>query len=273
MERASSIPKERIVGTVQPNILCSNCDKLPLIPKSCFQCNQALCGDCTQTPTCPKCQTQSQFAELPPQFFEMVYGTVRVYCLYKGEGCKDELLIKDILSHEQMCNYEGKLCKYCWIKVAKFMIDEHLAICDLGLEECRNCGENVVREKKEAHNCISTLKSRIEEINGTMKEELEMKISIQEHKIAGMEKLINVLWPKCVVCDKKAIYLCSNKPNARKRYQNGCLQRYSCEEHSYHKSTECKRTTQKGEPCRCDHDCRTNTEYCGTIKEFGIKDQ
>ena len=70
--------------------------------------------------------------------------------------------------------------------------------------------------------------------------------------------------PKCRACGRIVEYRCKHKSTA---LDNSCVNRYSCEKHTFHSYFDCKR---QGFNCNCDHDCAKD---CKTIAEWGLTDK
>ena len=131
------IEQSRIIGDIEPYLLCNKCTKLAWKPKMCAGCNTLFCTSCydpwaaTQsTPQlCPKCDVQGKIKSAHAVYFrdmrklqykchnyERCKETIKYDIFYthkcpydqipcSGPNCKEEIFRKDVEQHEEKCSY------------------------------------------------------------------------------------------------------------------------------------------------------------------------
>lgn len=206
-------------------------------------------------------------------------------CLLKPvscEYCSEEILAKDLKFHQENVCVSSPLkripCKFsafgCEDKYTKDQEEEHMKINYLiHLEIVAKQTQVVMKENEELKKKIQKLEehNKAKEINLLFDEEEKKNKGNREINVLDAfetqeESKKEIKKNLCVVCKKKAIYLCCNRPNATKTYTDVCFY-MSCQDHNHHNSEQC---VKQGRSCsRVSHNCETNSTYCGLISQFG----
>lgn len=225
-------------------------------------------------------------------------------------GCGSTFLKKEEIEHYNACLLKPVSCEYCSKKILtkdlKFHQENVCLLSPLIKILCKfspfGCENKYTKDQEEEHmknHYLIHLELVAKKTLLVMKENEELKEKLKEVEKFNKKKEINLLSDEedkknkgnreinvldafenqeeskkeinenlCVVCKKKAIYLCCNKENATKTYINICFY-MSCQDHHYHRSEQCK---VEGRSCSgADHDCESNSTYCGLISKFGNK--
>ncbi|UJR11011.1 hypothetical protein I4U23_015195 [Adineta vaga] len=122
------LDSDRVVdGPPEPELLCSICQNVLWKPVACITCENAFCSKCIhmwierldvscQT-TCPfKCNFNKKRA---PPILNSLLSKLKIYCVYRDNGCQ-QILNYDVLeNHQQTCDYKDIVCPVCQMCITK----------------------------------------------------------------------------------------------------------------------------------------------------------
>ena len=141
-----SIHPDRIVITDEKEkenlskILCSSCQKFPLEPKICSECNYIFCDDCLKGKTkCPNCNSIFKQGKLTDELNHL-YSVVNIKCCYAQCGCEKLLPPYELLNHQETCKNTKKKCNSCQQEITYENYINHINSCQHNLKKCDLCG-------------------------------------------------------------------------------------------------------------------------------------
>ena len=162
-----------------PKLLCANCNKFPLEPMNCSDCNCILCGECMKNKTkCLKCSSIFKYKKLDEDL-KNLFSLCKIICKYSPCGCQEQLSPNEILHHEKTCKDNKKKCENCGEVMTYEKYLKHHKECGLNLTECETCGyKDSVREYDKTNRKIEHIKHILfPEIENIVKKEVEKAVS------------------------------------------------------------------------------------------------
>jgi len=175
--RERGIPLDRLIFNTQENIdlnelnisinqnKCYICECLPLIKKTCRNCNINFCSNCISNKNfsknkfvsnnykneniiCKNCNMKfvpytEEIKILDYKEFDFCKN-IKIKCMFYENGCEEVLSLdlKEILNHEERCSYyiscQGCFKSFSLIELDNFEI--HQTKCDLIKVKCKECG-------------------------------------------------------------------------------------------------------------------------------------
>lgn len=194
---------------------------------------------------CPQeCDKLIKQAEKKYHIEEECPNTI-INCPLKDFGCDSKVKRSEIENHEQ------KNCRQHIKYLCSFI----------------RCLEQELVSMQNSINWHDNNKERNSIDNKSINKPLPTQIMELTKRVESQEKQIQKLTliaPKCRVCGRIAEYRCKQKSTAS---ENSCINRYSCDKHTFHSYIDCKR---QGFNCNSDHDCAKD---CKKIAEWGLTDK
>ena len=183
--KIDNVVKERVIVTDEkekeklPEILCSQCNKFPLEPLNCSECNNILCGECmNDKKKCIKCNSIFKNKQLDEDK-QNLFSLCKIICKYAPCGCQEQLFPNELLNHENICKDKPKKCENCGEKMTYEKYLPHFKPCKLDLEECETCGyKDRVNEYERTNKKIEHIKHILfPEIENIVKREMEKAVA------------------------------------------------------------------------------------------------
>ena len=180
-----NVVKERVVTVDEkekiniPKVLCANCNKFPLEPLNCSECNNILCGECMKDKSkCVKCNSIFKNKPLDEEL-QKLFSLCKIICKYEPCGCQEQLFPKELLNHEKTCKEKPKKCENCGDKMNYEKYLKHYKECQFDLAECETCGyKDSVKEYEKTNRKIEHIKHILfPEIENIVKREMEKAVA------------------------------------------------------------------------------------------------
>ena len=180
-----NVVKERVITLDEkekvniPKLLCSNCNKFPLEPLNCTECNNILCGECMKDKSkCIKCNSIFKNKPLDEEL-QNLFSICKIICKYNPCGCQEQLFPKELLAHEKTCKDKPKKCENCGDKMNYEKYLKHYKECQFDLAECETCGyKDSVKEYEKTNKKIEHIRHILfPEIENIVKKEMEKAVA------------------------------------------------------------------------------------------------
>ena len=162
-----------------PKLFCSNCQRFPLNPLNCSDCNNILCDDCMKDKTkCLKCSSLFKNKNLDEDL-QNLFSLCKILCKYTPCGCQEQLFPKELLQHEKICKENKKKCENCGEIMTYEKYLKHYKECGLDLAVCETCGyKDSVREYERTNQKAEHIKHLLfPEIENIVKKEVEKAVA------------------------------------------------------------------------------------------------
>eukprot|EP00299_Pterocystis_sp_00344_P000236 c10074_g1_i2.p1 GENE.c10074_g1_i2~~c10074_g1_i2.p1 ORF type:complete len:472 (+),score=76.04 c10074_g1_i2:2-1417(+) len=153
---------EVFVELPSSDLICPVCHKVfdnPVVVwENCpgFYCCRG-CINKTPQGLCLKCRlpTSNHNTQAEQECTEFI-GSMSVKCSFLKFGCQDAVKLKDLRSHEQICQFRAfpcpnPHCEYSIQQIPHQILQKHLDQCEWRLLVCENCGAHVPRPGFNAH--------------------------------------------------------------------------------------------------------------------------
>ena len=124
--------------------------------------------------TCPLCMDQltlDTLRSVPRVILEMVSHIKKPPCRHVSRGCTENVLVEDVLLHEQTCGYTPVVCssKGCKKTVNRRDQGSHeMKECKFRKITCEFCDEELMYVDYQRHQC--TLRKEMDEVKSEIKE-------------------------------------------------------------------------------------------------------
>lgn len=169
---------------------------ISLNPVMCRKCETCFCQDCIdnwkqRSNICPLRCDPIELMNIDKTILKQQLDKVRLPCINHKLGCLNKLLIKEVQTHEKICEYRGVKCEKCQETVPKIGILYHL------YESC----------KKNTVNCFIcnnalNLNNFLEHIQNCDVDSSICKICVQPFKDCTIELHSKVCRLKLINCQK-----------------------------------------------------------------------
>ena len=187
-----------------PKLFCFSCKNFPLQPSSCSECKSIFCAECLKDKS--KCQNcNSIFKKVDLEYFDeelkKLFSLCRIICTYVECGCKEQLTIKELQAHEDVCKNKPITCENCNEKMTYKIYLQHYQECKLKLAVCEICGyKDNIREYEKTNKKIehirhilfpeieNLVKTEIEKAVTSINESLDRREALKEPKIDKTEE-------------------------------------------------------------------------------------
>ena len=105
MARSTGFDLARFEGQVDDHFLCAICSKVVRTPIECTLCEHLLCSSCSpDLNTCPNCGGSFISKEVALFAYKM-YSRLKLRCENLPNGCEAICSMRDLPSHELICEY------------------------------------------------------------------------------------------------------------------------------------------------------------------------
>jgi len=145
-------------------------------PRECSKCHANFCQQCItdarvnhEYNKCPRCEDHDyEVIDVHP-FVLRKLSELKVSCENKEKGCNEKILYEKVNEHRFECPFAQLRCSNYGCSEEFLRQDSvgHEKKCDFKVAKCEKC-DTTLAKKEEAHDCIVSLKNRLERM------ELEM---------------------------------------------------------------------------------------------------
>lgn len=181
-------------------LTCSICILIPFEPLECKNCNAIICRQCFEKWDKKECLMRCGAINYdgPSRILRDIINGIFIKCKNLIKGCEQQLRIDRIPIHNSECDYEDVCCPFanCHLIDLRKNIKLHLENCEYNkisceycqklfkkadykvhidnecleyLVYCQQCQKPEKRINLEKHNCVSSLKEEIKELNSLVK--------------------------------------------------------------------------------------------------------
>ena len=169
----------QLSSSFMDSLSCKICLKVLHDPVQCQNNEHYFCRKCVtkhleNSETCPLCMDQLTLETLrsvPRVILEMVSHIKKPPCRHVSRGCTENVLVEDVLLHEQTCGYAPVVCssKGCKKTVNRRDQESHeMKECKFRKITCEFCDEELMYVDYQRHQC--TLRKEMDEVKSEIKE-------------------------------------------------------------------------------------------------------
>ena len=136
---------------------CPIDNMIPLNPNMCSKCHTIFCKDCIEewkkkSNDCPMRCNNFNVLEIKNSIINQQLNLIKVNCKFIKNGCKANILLKEIKLHEEHCNYRKIKCDKCNENIIFIERVNHLIInCEKNKIECYICKKLFFLKEIEKH--------------------------------------------------------------------------------------------------------------------------
>ena len=176
----------KLSSSFMDSLSCKICLKVLHDPVQCQNNEHYFCRKCItkhleNSETCPLCMDQLALETLrsvPRVILEMVSHIKKPPCRHVSRGCTENVLVEDVLLHEQTCGYAPVVCssKGCKKTMNRRDQESHeMKECKFRKITCEFCDEELMYVDYQRHQCtlrkeMDEVKSEINEVKSEIKE-------------------------------------------------------------------------------------------------------
>lgn len=160
---------------VNPELICSICAGVLEDPVE-SPCRHVFCSACISRwldtkKSCPNCRKKVRANELRPALpmIKNIINKLKIRCDFAPNGCTETVELEQLGSHNSSCLFAPMTCENegCEITFPRRSKAEHEAECPKRLIRCstaclQGCGLQLTLAEVPHHNCVQSLKSRVE---------------------------------------------------------------------------------------------------------------
>lgn len=173
---------------VNPELICSICAGVLEDPVE-SPCRHVFCSACISRwldtkQSCPNCRKKVRANNLRPALpmIKNIINKLKIRCDFAPNGCTETVELEQLESHNSSCLFAPMTCENegCEITFPRRSKAEHEAECPKRLIRCsttclQGCGLQLRLSEVPDHNCVQSLKSRVEgELWHVTKEKLKL---------------------------------------------------------------------------------------------------
>ena len=139
-----------------------------------YFCRRCISKRLENSETCPTCMDQLTLETLRPVprvILEIIFQLKKPRCRHVSRGCEENVVVEDVLLHEQACGYAPVVCSNegCKETVNRRDQESHeTEECKFRKITCESCLEEMVYVDYDRHQC--TLRKEINEVKSEMNE-------------------------------------------------------------------------------------------------------
>ena len=179
----------RFTCGVDDYFLCIYCNGVVFDPVECSNCEDLLCKSCSlHISSCPSCESSLKTRQTS-KYALMIYSQLTLRCKNFLQGCNQEGLIIDTLSHHKVCEYETFDCANPLCTIKKLRINKY---CDDPLvcsDDCKLITNfDKILKTKDQNLILTTLHTYLKEMKE--KDLVEGSEKIKKHIQSLDEKLL-----------------------------------------------------------------------------------
>lgn len=134
---------------------CKICCGIIQDPLCCKSCDSIFCKKCIKDwiiRSKGKCPNRCDFVEYEIRRTTInLMNKIKLYCIYREKGCKEEIFYEDYKKHMKNCEFEEYECLGCKMKSTKSIITSHIKICPDMYKNCNYCFEKFLAFKINDH--------------------------------------------------------------------------------------------------------------------------
>lgn len=166
--KLSSLPRSLFISAVNPDFLCTACQKVPLTSKTVTCCGMVYCKPCLEetlvsspnkcqnNPDCSNSDTLREFTSSP--YVDSQITALTVKCLYSvldeyGESCSwKDTIGKDrrrLIEHLEKCPFHAVKCEDCELVVARKNMTIHRGEMTMIEDDCKK----ILQERRQTTQC------------------------------------------------------------------------------------------------------------------------
>ena len=181
------IERERFIGKVDSELMCSICVQVLQDPIQIRKCEHYFCKNCIDEwwkhkHACPVCRNRIPSVQdliAPPRIVRNMLSRLELTCDYRMFGCTEIVRLDGLKSHLEQCEYNPK----------------RLVVCEKG------CGQAVPQDEISQHNCIEKLQcllrnesTKVQSLTERV-DRLEQKLVEQQGEMSSLKQLVTSMRP------------------------------------------------------------------------------